>query len=190
MAGNNPIKDRKLKALEDTTEVLRGFHAELISECASISEQDFREYWFSVFFGKGDTPLTGWVQNVALNAQLPVNIVNNQNEVVCVIPPLFAGVGGTITSGIEKINVYNSLKEAHARGAVMPTQAEGIMIDAMMPFAERVGTDARWVAEWKKTLAYFEVDWKDYFGEELASELAPLQEEDLGEDDYDGYDEL
>lgn len=144
--------------LEETTRIISAHKVELLSECGSIHEADFRENWLHLFFGETEPNMSLWINNVAGTGHLPVNIVNSSGEILCTMPPLFAPKGNTITkSRAKESNLHQVMQTARARADTIPTRREEIIIDAMMPYIDMAHTDSKWVKEWVKLCMYFEI---------------------------------
>lgn len=185
----NAVAAKKIAALETISEQLGVFTKELLTEYESIDETTFRIRWLPMFLSSDGGLLTHWVQEVSLNPHLAVNVVNANKEVVCIVPPLYAPMGTTITKANGKINLSNILHEAKLRGDQLPTQREMLIVDSMTPFVDHATTDPKWAAQWVKLCKYFGVEQEGLIGKDIEVGVSnePAQE---GTNDYDDFEEI
>lgn len=176
---------QEIANLKETADVLREFTTELRNSRSTITEDEFRNKWLRYFMTPEGGLFNHWVNDVAVNPNLPVDITDNNGKVVCTVPPLFAPMGSTLTKTGGGINLPRVLAEVKARGDVRPTQKEVILVDALSPFIERVGTDPQWAKVWVEFCVYFDINDINKTTEIKAAEQ--IQET---EDDYDDFEEI
>jgi len=177
---SNPVADTLLRKLRSDLIVIKKGIIDTKMVSNQLPEPIFKEVFLPFFLSQHPNEewlmlLDQWIQ-IAGTAQLPVDIVDEKNNILFTVPPIY---GTSMTKKMSKMRDgehYSVIQERHQRTAQdFPTLAEGKIHDALDKKFEKhirsveTGLD-RYAGQWDVIFSYYGINTDEVEGRVINKE--------------------